>query len=260
MAEPTIKLAVSDGIARVALARPNVRNAFNAVLIEELHEAFTRIAAADDVRAVVLSGEGSVFCGGADVNWMRESLDVSFEANVGDAERMSDMFRAIDNCPRPVVARIQGAALGGGAGLAAVCDVAVATGDAIFGFTEVKLGIIPAVISPFVLAKIGPTHARALFLTGERFGADRALQIGLVHRVVPAAELDNAVDATLAEIRTAGPLAVSAAKLLVRRVQDANYQESRAITTEAIARARVSPEGQEGLRAFLERRKANFAK
>ena len=260
MAETTIRLAVGEGIARVTLARPDVRNAFNGALIGELHEAFARIAAADDVRAVVLSGEGTVFCGGADVNWMRESLDLSFDANVGDAERMSDMFRAIDNCPRPVVARIAGAALGGGAGLAAVCDVAIASSDAIFGFTEVKLGIIPAVISPFVLAKIGASHARALFLTGERFGADRALQIGLIHRVVPAAEIDNAVEATLAEILTAGPLAVSAAKLLVRRVQDATYQESRAITTQAIAQARVSPEGQEGLRAFLERRKARFAR
>jgi methylglutaconyl-CoA hydratase len=258
MAQPTIKLAVTDGIARVTLARPDVRNAFNAALIAELHEAFTRIAAADDVRAVVLTGEGTVFCGGADVRWMRESLDLSFESNVADAERMSDMFRAIDNCPRPVIARVAGAALGGGAGLTAVCDLAIASDDTIFGFTEVKLGIIPAVISPFVLAKIGASHARALFLTGERFSAARALQIGLIHRVVSAGELDGAVDATVAEIRSAGPLAVSAAKLLLRRVQDATYEGTRAITTQAIARVRVSPEGQEGLRAFLERRQANF--
>jgi methylglutaconyl-CoA hydratase len=259
MAEETIKLAVAGGIARVTLARPDVRNAFNAVLIEELREVFARIAEADDVRAVVLAGEGTVFCGGADIKWMRESLDLSFEANVADAERMSDMFRAIDNCPRPVIGRISGAALGGGAGLAAVCDVAIACDETIFGFTEVKLGIIPAVISPFVLAKIGASHARALFLTGERFDADRALQIGLIHQAVKSGDLDAAVDAVLTEILTAGPLAVSAAKLLVRRVQDATYQESRTITTEAIARVRASPEGQEGLRAFLERRKATFA-
>jgi methylglutaconyl-CoA hydratase len=190
---------------------------------------------------------------------MRSSLDLSFDANVGDAERMSDMFRAIDNSPKPVIGRIHGAALGGGAGLAAVCDIAIATDDAIFGFTEVKLGIIPAVISPFVLAKIGASHARALFVTGERFDAAHALAIGLVHEVVSPAELDDAVERRLGELRSAGPNAVAAAKLLVRRVLDSSYDESRAITTEAIARQRVSPEGQEGLRAFLERRPANFS-
>ncbi len=258
MAEQTVTFTFADGVARVTLARPAVRNAFNADVIAELHAAFTRIAAADDVRAVVLAGEGNVFCGGADINWMRESLDLSFEANAIDAERMSDMFRAIDNCPRPVIARIQGAALGGGAGLAAACDIAIAAEDAVFGFTEVKLGIIPAVISPFVLSKIGASHARALFLTGERFDAVRAERIGLVHQTVPAEDLDAAVDRTIGEIRTAGPYAASAAKLLIRRVVDASYEESRAITTRAIADLRISPEGQEGLRAFLERRKANF--
>jgi methylglutaconyl-CoA hydratase len=258
MAE-SVKLAVSDGIARVTLARPDVRNAFNAEVIEQLHALFTRIAAADDVRAVVLAGEGKVFCGGADINWMRSSLDLSFDANVADAERMSDMFRAIDNSPKPVIGRIHGAALGGGAGLAAVCDIAIATDDAIFGFTEVKLGIIPAVISPFVLAKIGASHARALFVTGERFDAAHAQAIGLVHEVVSTAELDDAVERRLGELRSTGPNAVAAAKLLVHHVLDSSYDESRAITTEAIARQRVSPEGQEGLRAFLERRPANFS-
>ena len=258
MAENTVDFSFSDGVARVTLARPDVRNAFNADVIKELHAAFTRIAAADDVRAVVLGGEGNVFCGGADINWMRESLDLPFEANAIDAERMSDMFRAIDNCPRPVIARIQGAALGGGSGLAAVCDIVVAADDAIFGFTEVKLGISPAVISPFVLAKIGASHARALFLTGERFDAQRAANIGLVHHVVPAAELDAAVDRCIGEIRSAGPYAASAAKRLVRRVLDATYEESRSITARAIADQRISPEGQEGLRAFLERRKPSF--
>jgi len=255
----TIELDVTDGIARVTLARPDVRNAFNAAVIAELHETFVRISAADDVRAVVLAGKGPVFCGGADISWMRESLDLGFEANAIDAEKMSDMFRAIDNCSHPVIGRIHGAALGGGAGLTAVCDVAVASEDTTFGFTEVKLGIIPAVISPFVLSKIGASHARALFLTGERFDADRALQIGLVHQAVPAGDLDAAIDGVLAELRTAGPRAVSAAKLLVRRVLDATYEESRSITSKAIANQRVTPEGQEGLRAFLERRSAKFA-
>jgi methylglutaconyl-CoA hydratase len=254
----SVQLTVSDGVARVTLARPDLRNAFNAAVIEQLHDTFTRITAADDVRAVVLAGEGKVFCGGADINWMRASLDLSFDANVGDAERMSDMYRAIDNCPKPVIGRIHGAALGGGAGLAAVCDIAIASDDALFGFTEVKLGIIPAVISPFVLAKIGTSYARALFLTGERFDARHAETIGLVHQVVPLADLDETVDAKLSELRTAGPAAIAAAKLLVRRVLDNSYSESRAITTKAIAKQRVTAEGQEGLRAFLERRPAKF--
>jgi methylglutaconyl-CoA hydratase len=255
----SVRLVVSSGIARVTLSRPEVRNAFNAEVIEQLHGVFSRITAADDVRAVVLAGEGSVFCGGADITWMRVSLDLTLEANVADAERMSDMFRAIDNCAKPVIGRVHGAALGGGAGLAAVCDIVVASEDAVFGFTEVKLGIIPAVISPFVLAKIGASHARALFLTGERFDAGRAQDIGLVHEVVASAELDAAVERKLEELRSAGPQAVSAAKMLVRRVLDNPYDDSRTITARAIARQRTSPEGQEGLRAFLERRRARFA-
>jgi methylglutaconyl-CoA hydratase len=259
MAQEPVTLAVAGGIARVTLARPDVRNAFDATVIRALHQIFVRIASAGDVRAVVLAGAGKAFSGGADVNWMRASLDLTFDANLGDAEEMSDMFRAVDNCPKPVIGRIHGAALGGGCGLAAVCDIAIASDDTIFGFTEVKLGIIPAVISPFVLPKIGPSHARALFLTGERFGAARAREIGLVHEVVPLDGLDAAVERRLAELRTAGPSAIAAAKLLIRRVMDASYDESRAITTQAIARQRISPEGQEGLRAFLERRKASFA-
>ena len=259
MAE-SIRLVVSEGIAHVTLARPEARNAFNAETIEQLHDVFARITAADDVRAVVLAGEGKVFCGGADIGWMRESLELSFDANVADAERMSDMFRTIDNCPKPVIGQIHGAALGGGAGLAAVCDIAIAADDAVFGFTEVKLGIIPAVISPFVLAKIGASHARALFLTGERFDARRAKHIGLVHEVVPAVELGAAVEHCLEELFTAGPAAVRAAKLLIRRVIDNDYDESRAITARAIAQQRIGTEGQEGLRAFLERRQASFVK
>jgi methylglutaconyl-CoA hydratase len=257
--QEVVRLAVSEGVARVTLCRPEVRNAFNADVIGQLHAVFTRIRIADDVRAIVLEGEGSVFCGGADINWMRASLDLTLDDNVADAQRMSDMFRAIDNCPKPVIGRIQGAALGGGAGLAAVCDIVIGADDAIFGFTEVKLGIIPAVISPFVLPKIGASHARALFLTGERFGAARALQIGLIHEVVAPSALDAAVDARLEELHSAGPHAVAAAKLLVRRVLDNSYDDTRAITSQAIARQRTSAEGQEGLRAFLERRRAKFA-
>ncbi len=251
--------AVENGVARVTLTRPSVRNAFNAELIAALRATFAELSAAPDVRAIVLAGEGHVFCGGADVNWMRAALDLSYDENVADAEAMSDMFRTIDCCTKPVVARVQGAAIGGGAGLVAVCDVVVAADDAIFGFTEVKLGIIPAVISPFVLPKIGASHARALFLTGRRFDAAHAREIGLAHAVVAAAELDSSVDSVLRELRSAGPHAMAAAKALIAKVRSASYDASRDVTAQAIARLRTSEEGQEGLRAFLERRSATFA-
>ena len=255
-----VSCTIDGTIAHVRLARPDVRNAFNDEVIREVHRIFTELDADEHVRAIILSGEGKVFCGGADVQWMRASLELTREQNVGDAMAMSDMFRAIDRCGKPVIARIHGAALGGGAGLAAACDIVVSTDDAIFGFTETKLGIIPAVISPFVLAKIGATHARALFLTGERFTAHRAKEIGLVHEVVPAAALDEAIIRILGEIKSAGPNAVRAAKQLITDVLAAEYDESKSLTANRIATQRTTPEGQEGLRAFLERRTAEFAK
>lgn len=258
MANPILERSAAGPVARVRLNRPDVRNAFNADLIAALTAAFEELGADESVRAIVLSGEGKVFCGGADISWMRGSLDLTYDENVADAQAMSDMFRAIDRCPKPVIGKIHGAALGGGAGLAAVCDIAVASADAVFGFTEVKLGIIPAVISPFVLAKIGISNARALFLTGERFDAKRALHIGLVHEVVVGDTLDVCIERITDELAGAGPGAVAAAKALIPRVTAATYDESRDITAEAIARRRTSPEGQEGLRAFLERRRASW--
>jgi methylglutaconyl-CoA hydratase len=258
MAEPVLQRLRAGGVAEVRLNRPDVRNAFNAELIAALTTEFEALSQDENVRAVVLSGEGKVFCGGADISWMRSSLDLSYHENVADAKAMSDMFRAIDRCSKPVIGKVHGAALGGGAGLAAVCDVVVASADAVFGFTEVKLGIIPAVISPFVLAKIGISNARALFVTGERFDAKRAQHIGLVHEVVVADTLDVCIERITGEIASAGPNAVAAAKALIPRVSAATYEESRDITAEAIARQRTAPEGQEGLRAFLERRKASW--
>lgn len=258
MATEVLRRSVEGPVASVRLSRPEVRNAFNAEMIRALSSAFEELGVDQDVRAIVLSGEGRAFCGGADIAWMRASLDLSYEENVAGAQAMSDMFRAIDRCPKPVVCRIHGAALGGGAGLAAVCDIVVAGSDAIFGFTEVKLGIIPAVISPFVLAKIGASHARALFLTGERFDAKRALAIGLVHNVVINDALDESIETVVNEILGAGPDAVAAAKALIPRVRETPYEESRNLTAAAIAAQRIAPEGQEGLRAFLERRKADW--
>jgi methylglutaconyl-CoA hydratase len=258
VSETVLRVAREKGRARVTLARPEVRNAFNAELIAQLRDVFLALGSDPDVRIIVLDGEGKTFCGGADVNWMRGSLDLSEDDNVRDAETMSDMFRAIDRCPKPVIAKVHGAALGGGAGLCAVCDAVVAEEETLFGFTETKLGIIPAVISPFVIAKIGASHARRLFLTGERFEAERALAIGLVHELVGADALDGTVDAIAREVETAGPSAVAAAKQLVFDVQRASYDDSRTLTARAIARQRTSTEGQEGLRAFLERRRAGW--
>ncbi|MDE2571278.1 MAG: enoyl-CoA hydratase/isomerase family protein [bacterium] len=251
-----LRLSCEEGVARVTLARPEVRNAFNADLIRELSDVFSRLAADPEVRVVVLAGEGKAFSGGADLNWMRAALDCSEEENLGDALAMSDMFRVIDRCAKPTIARVQGAALGGGVGLCAVCDIVVSASDAVFGFTEVKLGILPAVISPFAVAKIGRSHARALFLTGERFGVERAMSIGLVHHSADPEELDLAVERIVAEFKTAGPLASQAAKRVVEEVSAVDYDASRELTARRIAAQRVSAEGQEGIRAFLDKRKA----
>src|SRR5438094_273442 len=241
----------------LTLNRPDVRNAFNEQVIAELSAwAADARAAAErrEVRAAVLAGAGRTFSAGADVTWMAKTVRDTEEENLRDATAMSRMFAAIDALPVPVIGRVQGAALGGGAGLAAVCDIVVADADALFGFTETKLGILPAVISPFALAKIGRSAARELFLTGARFSAARAKEIGLVHAVVPAAELDAAVDGYVREILTAGPEAIAAAKALIPDVWRRTVDDATAITAAAIAARRVSAEGQEGLRAFLEKR------
>ena len=245
----------------LTLNRPDVRNAFNEHVIAELTSwaADARAAAQQHaVRAVVLAGAGKTFSAGADVAWMSKTVAYTEDENVRDATAMSQMFGALNDLPVPLVGRVQGAALGGGAGLAAVCDIVVAAEDAVFGFTEVKLGILPAVISPFALAKIGRSAARELFLTGMRFSAARAKEIGLVHAVVPAADLDNAVASYVEEILAAGPEAVAAAKALIRTVWNGQADDATAVTARAIAARRVSQEGQEGLRAFLEKRKASW--
>jgi methylglutaconyl-CoA hydratase len=258
--ESLLAVRREDAIAYVTLTRPEVRNAFNAALIAAIHKTFDDLGGDGGIRAIVLGGAGKTFCGGADINWMRGSLELSEVENVEDARALSRMYRAIDRVPKPVVGRIQGAALGGGAGLAAVCDIAVAADDAIFGFTETKLGILPAVISPFVLAKIGGSHARALMLTGERFSARRALAIGLVHEVVIEGELDAAVARIVGEILTASPTGIVAIKSLLAHVAGAAYDDTLEPTARAIARQRTSAEGQDGLRAFLEKRRAAWVR
>jgi methylglutaconyl-CoA hydratase len=247
----------------LTLNRPDVRNAFNEELIRELDDwaaTVTQDAKRGAVRVAVIAGAGKAFCAGADLSWMARAADMTAEENVRDALAATRMFGALDRLPVAVIGRIQGAAVGGGAGLAAVCDIVVAEDSAIFGFTEVKLGILPAVISPFVLAKIGRSAARELFVTGARFSAARARDIGLVHVVVPPTELDNAVAHYVQEILTSAPEAVAAAKALIAQVSSRSIEDASDITARAIAERRVSQEGQEGLRAFLEKRKARWIK
>jgi methylglutaconyl-CoA hydratase len=251
----TIVLERAGGIARVRFNRPDVRNALNAQMIAELTETFNALSADESVRGVVLEGEGKMFSGGADINYMRAGLDLGEEENFNDALRLSDMFASIDECAAPVIAKVHGAALGGGSGLIAACDVVIAADDAIFGFTEAKLGIVPAVISPFVVRKIGMSHARALFATGERFGADRAMRIGLVHEVVSYPALQTAVQREIDELLSCGPQASRVAKRIARTVAGMERAEARTWTARTIAQRRASPEGQDGLRSFLEKRK-----
>jgi methylglutaconyl-CoA hydratase len=251
-----------NAVARVTLARPDVHNAFDASLIADLRAAFTALAREDAaaLRVVVLAGEGPTFCAGADIAWMRAAMTLDVEGNEQDAMAMAEMFEAIDTCPVPIVTRVQGAALGGGMGLCAVSDVVIAESGARFGFTETRLGILPAVIAPFVIAKIGESHARALFPGGRRFDAIRAQRIGLVHEVVEGEEaLDAAVESAVADILASGPTAVRAAKGIVREVRGLGHGSSKWHTARVIARQRVSAEAREGFAAFEERRRAAWA-
>jgi methylglutaconyl-CoA hydratase len=251
-----------DGaVEYLTLNRPDMRNAFNAEMIAEITDWAQGIAAgAAALRAVVLAGAGKSFCAGGDAAWMAQTIAYSDADNLRDAMALSRMFRAIDELPLPVIGRIHGAAIGGGAGLVAVCDVVVAEQDTAFGFTEVKLGLIPAATSPFLLAKIGRSAARELFLTGARFSAARAYELGLVHAVVTLAELDRTVAGYLTEFAGGGPDAIAAAKALIRIVSGLSMDEAAPTTAGAIAARRTSPEGQEGLTAFLEKRTPRWSR
>lgn len=256
----TSVLVTRDGpVGIVTLNRPDVHNAFGAAMIAESRAAFTQLAADDTVRAVVLTGAGASFCAGADVHWMQDSLNWTREENVADAERLADLLDAAWTLPKPLVGRINGAAMGGGAGLVACCDIAVAVDSARFAFSEVKLGLLPAVISQYVVPKIGVSHARALFISGERFTAERAFEIGLVHGVTTAADLDATVTNIVNRLLTSAPEAAAASKRLVDAIWTMERETARQYVTHAIAAARTSAEGQEGLRAFLEKRKPGWS-
>jgi methylglutaconyl-CoA hydratase len=254
----SVEVSLAGGVARVALNRPAARNAFNAEMIGDLTRVFEELHERREVRVIVLTGNGPTFSAGADVSWMRASLDLSREENVADARRMSSMFAAIEETPQSVIACVHGACLGGGMGLIAVCDCVIAADDVTFGFTETKLGIIPAVISTFVLPKIGESWARALFLTGERFGPELGRLIGLVHWIETNDQLGSMLDVKIQELLSAGPEAVRAAKQLVLDARHVSLDERREFTAQRIAAVRASSEGQEGLRAFLERRQPSW--
>jgi methylglutaconyl-CoA hydratase len=249
-----LQLGHGDAVATVHLARSDVRNALNAGVIEELTRCMEELVQDDSVRVVVLTGEGDYFCAGADVEYMRDTANFSYEENLEDARRLAAMFAAVDECPKPVVARVKGAAIGGGAGLVAATDVAVAEEGTVFAFSEVRLGIPPATIAPFVVRKTGHSQARALFLTSQRFGAARAREIGLVHEVAAEGDLEAMVQEKVADLLTGGPEALAATKGLLRELRNAAPGEATEIMARRIAELRIGDEGQEGLGAFLEKR------
>lgn len=254
-----LRLEKDGAVSRVTLSRPEVRNAFDDVLILELTQAFARIAADSETRVVVLAGDGPSFCAGADVNWMRKAGGFSRAENEADAARMAKMLRSIDACPKPVVALAHGAAIGGGVGLVAAADIAIAAEGTVFALAEVKLGILPSVISPYVLRAIGPRAARDLFLTGDRFDAREAHRIGLVHAVVPAEELTAAGARKVSSLLSSGPEAVRIAKGLIEKVTGLGAEAAMPLTVQTIAERRASDEAKEGLTAFLEKRPPSWA-
>jgi len=252
----TLVVECREGTAQVTMNRPEVYNAFNETQIEELTNCFSQLCDDKSVYAIVLTGEGRHFCAGADLNWMQKVATYTREENIADSKKMGLMFHTINACGKPVVGRINGSAFGGGVGLVAVCDIAVCNDQAVFAFSEVNLGIVPAVISSYVLPKIGVSQARKLFVTGERFTAHKAREIGLVHHVCPLEELDTTVEKQVHFLQSSGPRAVRAAKELIQKWSVLQRNEFRDYTEELIADLRASEEGKEGMKAFLEKRKS----
>jgi len=254
----TLLFEIDDGVARIVLNRPDVHNAFNDIMIREMTDVFNGLEKYSEVRVAVLTGKGKSFCAGADLNWMRRVKDYSYEDNLHESLELSNMLYSIYSSPKPTVARVNGAAIGGGTGLVAVCDIAIAASTAKFSFSEVKIGLIPACISPYVVKKCGEGRCREFFLTGERMTADRALDAGLVNKVVAVEELDQAVAEQVKQLLSSGPEAIARCKELLRNVPLMTYDEVKKYTAEVIARIRISEEGQEGMAAFLEKRKPKW--
>lgn len=246
--------SITESVVTITLNRPEQHNAFNPAMVEALTEAFCRLDARRDLRIVILTGSGRSFCAGADLASMKEAAAQTYEDNLKDAEGIFDLMAAVNECPLPVIGRINGSAIGGGMGLVSCCDITVAVERAKFGFSETRLGLVPAVISPFVIAKIGRSNARELFLTGERLDAWRAKEIGLVQHVMDEANFDEKIDERVQELLKSAPDAVRAAKRLIATVAERSRNDLRSYTTQIIAKRRSSDEGREGTNAFLEKR------
>jgi methylglutaconyl-CoA hydratase len=255
----TIRCETRGSVVKVILNRPEIHNAFNDSMITELLKVFRKLHEARDVRVVVFTGEGKSFCAGADLNWMKRVKDYSFEENLRESLDISELMYSIYSLPLPTIARVNGAAVGGGMGFVATCDIAVAASDARFSLSEVKLGLVPACISPYVIRKAGEGACREFMLTGERLTAEKAMRLGLVNEVVKPAELDNAVSGFVERLISSGPNAIAICKELLRKVPAMSLDEAKKMTADAIANLRVSDEGQEGMRAFLEKRKPRWS-
>jgi methylglutaconyl-CoA hydratase len=254
----TLVYTKKDDVVTVALNRPDVHNAFNDVLMNELTRCFKQLATDDSVAAVILTGNGKSFCAGADLSWMKRMVSYSKEENKKDSYLLLDMYETIHSCPKPVVGRINGHAFGGGIGLLAVCDITITVPDVKFAFSEVKLGIIPAVISTFVAPRMSPADMRRLFITGERFDSVVANKIGLIDLVVPSEKLDDSVNSCVEQVRSSGPFAIKEVKHLIYSLHEMDIKKYKEFTVEKISELRVSKEGQEGINAFLEKRVPNW--
>jgi len=255
----TIELERDGRVGRIWLNRPDVRNAFNAVMIGELREALRSLAGDDAVRVIVLSGKGTAFCAGADLAWMREIVRFSYAQNLQESLDLAECLHDLYAVPKPTIARVNGPAIGGGTGFVSACDIALASTEARFGLSEVKIGVVPAVISPYVVRRIGESRTRQYFLTGERFDARRALEIGLVNLVVEPGGLDRGLEELVSSLLSSGPEALAKAKDLLSRVPGMGFDEAKRFTAEMIAELRVSAEAQEGMAAFLEKRKPKWS-
>ncbi|HEX7320106.1 MAG TPA: enoyl-CoA hydratase/isomerase family protein [bacterium] len=255
-----LDLNIEKTIAYVILNRPEVHNAFNDIMIKELTQIFQKIDSDVGVRVVVLQGAGKSFCAGADLNWMKRVKDYSYVDNLKESMELAVMFDTMYSLTKPTIAKVQGNAIGGGTGLVAVCDMAIAASDARFSFSEVKLGLIPACISPYVIKKCGEGKVRELFLSGERIAAEKAMSAGLVNIVVPPGELDSAVDDLVIKLLSSGPEAIKKCKELITKLPTLNHDEVKKYTAEVIAHMRMSEEAQEGMNAFLEKRKPHWNK
>ncbi len=256
----TIIYEIENKVVTISLNRPQIHNAFNKKMIEELSAAFQMVANDSAVRTVILTGKGKSFCAGADLNWMKEIINYSYEENFEESKQIAELLYLIYSLPKPTIARINGTTIGGGTGLMAACDIVIASENAKFGLSEVKLGLVPAVISPYVIKRIGESRARRYFLTGERLTAEEAFKIGLVNKVVPEEELDREIEKIVIQLLTSGPQAITNCKELLTKVPNMSLEEAKTYTAKMIADLRISEEGQEGMCAFLEKRKPSWAK